>query len=250
VPDQPEDLLRSVVITLLMPLFLPLLNDVSLARQAAAQALRGLQETIDADLITLAQTVAFGIAVTNTLCLSMAEGLDTKTVLKINTSAASLSRCESRNRGALSGRTARKAPPAAPAKPAPPPETPEEQAANQAESDKVQKVARTLMATALDAAERAKQKPGPVTVKDPWDPAKTIKIDPEKLTWVFSYAQVAEDCIMDPDSFAGGSRKEANARAKMLCEAAYEALRGIPPTINPLIDFKTRAPRQASARHA
>ena len=250
-PENPEELFHAVAIALLTPIFIPITRDLERANLAAAAAIHRLGQSTGADIFTIAQLIAFNFAITNTLGLAMADDLDATLVVKLNNSATALFRCQDRAQRAIDARPH----PKPVSKPVPKPPTPEEEAAIKAESEKQIRIAQNIKATVEEVAAIQKRHqaenpttPMPATIPHPRDPSKRITTDPDKLHWVFSYAQIAEECVRDPDDFAYGCQKEANLRAKLLNSAAYDVLYGIKADLSPLTDFKTEAKRAASPR--
>jgi hypothetical protein len=238
VSDQPEDdVLHQTIVALLAQLFYPILRSIDRAREAAAISIERLQLHAEADIFSISQIIAFTLSANNTLGRAMDDGVTPVMLLKLNASATALSRCEARSRKVLLTQPTRKRPPK--------PLTPTEEAEIDAEAQKQIQIARTLQAVAREVALQREEAPSdPATGAKPATlPVKiqgvvrTVITDPGKLTWVFGYAEVAEACVNDPDDFAQGSRKEANLRAKLLNECAWDVLLGITAEVNPEIDL-------------
>jgi hypothetical protein len=249
-PDSQDDLLLTLIAPFLIPVFLPTTRDLGRAEQAAIHTLQRIQAASGADLLIIAQFIAFGLASLNTIGLSMGENLDATLVLKLNNSATALARCQERQSRRLEVAPARKPAPQPAARQAPPePPTPEEEAAIKAESKKQIRIARNLQSVAkklsdgqadsIDAIELAEaalqmaEMHGKPVVTD-----VRLSKDPKDLTWAYTYAYTAEECVKDPADYAHGSQKEANYRAKLLNTCSYEALCGFQPDLSGLPDFK------------
>ena len=113
----PMAILMNLIITLLTPMFLAAAgNNLELARQAAAETLNAYRAETQADMITVAKIVAFGLAALATLSRSMAEDLPLETILRLHASANASDRSEHRNRQTLQTQ------PVAPSTAAPEPE--------------------------------------------------------------------------------------------------------------------------------
>jgi hypothetical protein len=241
VSDQPEDdVLHQTIVALLAQLFYPILRSIDRAKEAAAISIERLQLRAEADIFSISQIIAFTLSANNTLGRAMDDGVTPVMLLKLNASATALSRCEARSRKFLLTQPTRKR--------APKPPPPTEEAEIDAEAQKQLLIARTLQAVAREVALQREEAP-----RDPETGAKpatlpvkiqgveqTVTTDPKKLHWVLSYAQVAEACIHDPDDLAQGCRKEANLRAKLLNECAWDVLLGITAEVNPEIDLARR----------
>ena len=254
-PDPQDDLLLAIIVPFLTPFFLLTTRDLDRAEQAAIGTLQRIQASTSADLLPIAQFIAFGLASLNTLGRAMEENLDTLLVLKLNNSATALARCQERNRRVVDAPRPRK-PAARPAPaPAPPePVTPEEEAAIKAESKKQIRIARNLQSVArkltdnpenpsVEAGELAEAalQTAEVTGKPVVAKLRLTK-DPNDLTWVYTYAYTAEECVNDPAGYAHGSQKEANNRARLLNSCSYDVLCGNPADLSGLSGFKFEAP--------
>jgi hypothetical protein len=60
---------------------------------------------------------------------------------------------------------------------------------------------------------------------------------------------MAEECVKDPETYAGGCCKEANLRARLLNTCAYDVLCGKPADLSPLTGFNPdKITRRSQAR--
>jgi hypothetical protein len=100
----PNDILTNVIIAFLMPMFLTTNGDIALARAAAIQTVNAYRARDDADLIAIAQIIAFGLAALGSLCLSMAGDLTLNMTLRLRGNANALNRSAEQNRRTLAHR--------------------------------------------------------------------------------------------------------------------------------------------------
>ena len=96
------DCLLHLLLTLLTPMFLlGTEGDIRLARMTALGAINAYQARDNADLISIAQAVAFGLAALGSLSLSMADDLSLTMVLRLRGNANACERSAERHRRAL-----------------------------------------------------------------------------------------------------------------------------------------------------
>jgi hypothetical protein len=102
-PLHPSDLLMSLIIALLAPMFLGVSSgDVGLARLAAIETVSAYRTRNYADLIAVAQIVAFGLAALGSLSLSLADDIPLALALRLRGNANALNRSAEQNRRTLS----------------------------------------------------------------------------------------------------------------------------------------------------
>ncbi len=86
-----------LIITYLTPMFLATAGgDVQYARMAATEAVKAYKAREHGDLLYIAQIIAFGLAILDSLNRSMADNLSVTQVLRLRSNAASLSRAAER----------------------------------------------------------------------------------------------------------------------------------------------------------
>ena len=86
-----------LIITYLTPMFLATAGgDVQYARMAATEAVKAYKAHEHVDLLYIAQIIAFGLAILDSLNRSMADNLSVTQVLRLRSNAASLSRAAER----------------------------------------------------------------------------------------------------------------------------------------------------------
>jgi hypothetical protein len=114
----PFGILTALIAALLAPMFVGVTGgDIALARAAALATLDDYRARNHADLIGVAQIVAFGLAALGSLSLSMADDLSLAMTLRLRGNAVACMRAAEQNRRAL---TLRQAEDALPAQPWPP----------------------------------------------------------------------------------------------------------------------------------
>ena len=98
----PSDSLLNLIVTLLAPMFLGAGGgNLTFARMAALETVNAYRVRNQADLIAVAQIVAFGLAALGSLSLSMADNLSLSMILRLRGNANALNRSAEQNRRAL-----------------------------------------------------------------------------------------------------------------------------------------------------
>lgn len=102
IPTNPSDILISLIVTLLAPMFLGAAGgDIGFARMAAIETVSAYRARNLADLIAIAQIIGYGLAALGSLSLSMADDLSLSMTLRLRGNANALTRSAERNRRAL-----------------------------------------------------------------------------------------------------------------------------------------------------
>jgi hypothetical protein len=98
----PADMLLQLIVFLLAPMFLCVSDgDIALARYAALETINAYRARNHAELIMIAQIVAFGLAALGSLSLSMLDDASLPTVLRLRGNANACNRSAEQNRRAL-----------------------------------------------------------------------------------------------------------------------------------------------------
>jgi len=101
-PETQGDRLLHLVVCLLAPLFLTTGDgDIAFARAAALETVKSYQARNSADLIAIAQIIAYGLAALGSLSLSMADDLSLSMMLRLRGNATALTRAAEQNRRAM-----------------------------------------------------------------------------------------------------------------------------------------------------
>ena len=102
IPAYPTDILISLMIGLLAPMFRAGGNhDTGLARVAAIEMVNAYRARHQADLLAVAQVISFGLAALSSLGLSMADGIPLAMILRLRGNAVSCDRSAGRNHRTL-----------------------------------------------------------------------------------------------------------------------------------------------------
>jgi hypothetical protein len=207
------DLLLTFVVAFLAPMFLTASGgDLTFARLAAIQTIEAYRARSQADLITIAQIIACGLAALGSLGLSMADDLSVSMVLRLRANAVALNRAADQNRRTLAAtRTA---------EPITPPD-PIDEAAIQANIAAARKLTAEAMANL--------QKPEPPPVAEPPHSQREWQI---RLASAMS--DVAAEFTADIANLPPQQQAIASRRATLLSGAATDVILGnIPPPPKP-----------------
>jgi hypothetical protein len=97
----PSDILLSLVVILLAPVFLGVTaGDLTLARMAALHTIDDYRARNHADLVAVAQIVGFGLAALGSLSLSLADDISLSMTLRLRGNAVACNRAAEQNRKA------------------------------------------------------------------------------------------------------------------------------------------------------
>jgi hypothetical protein len=233
----PPSLLMRLVITFLAPMFLGVADgNVQFARMAAIETVNDYRARNNADLIAVAQIIAFGLCALGSLSLSLADELSITMALKLRGNANACHRSAEQNRRAL-----RQNPSDGPALEIPPDEL-------WAEADDIAvtdpEPMLTPQAEALLAAESAAR------LRDPEQPAeatpspaaptatarKSQKQQNQEL-WAIALARQADEITASIPNLPPAERDDAIKRAAVLGDVAHDILYGgNPPSLRPRAD--------------
>ncbi|HEX3576300.1 MAG TPA: hypothetical protein VHU42_17015 [Rhodopila sp.] len=98
----PADLFMTLIVALLAPMFLTACGgDITLARMAAAETVNAHRIETLADMLAVAQIIAFGFAALGSLCQSVGDDLSLSMVLRLRGNAVALNRAAERCRRTL-----------------------------------------------------------------------------------------------------------------------------------------------------
>jgi hypothetical protein len=98
----PSDGLMALIIALLAPMFLGVTaGDPNLARLAALETVTAYQARNHADLLAIAQIIAYGLAALGSLSLSMDDNISVSMALRLRGNANALNRSAEQNRRTL-----------------------------------------------------------------------------------------------------------------------------------------------------
>ena len=207
----PGNVLIDLVSGLLVPTFLAASNgDIQLAQLAAIQTMSAYHVQHQADTVTIAQILAFGLATLGSLSLSMDDTLSLSMVLRLRGNANACNRSAEQLRRALrvSHQETQLAPPTA----AEPPET---QPAATAHASKPQPPTQPAAT--------------PVPVQPPPSaPAMPITADQQRrAAWASAFTEVAAECTAEIPHLPPAQQKVASIRAAALNSSATSLLCGV-----------------------
>lgn len=210
-PIDPFGLLNALLITLLAPMFLSVCRgDIFLARRAASATLDGYRTSTHADLIAVAQIIAFGLAAIASISLSLADDIPASLALRLRANANACNRAAQQNRRALS--TASQPAPEQPPTALPKTEPFMTAAAEQLLAEEAQ--ARLQPAPPLPALK--KPTPQPISEKR------------HQEMWAIAMAKEASDIEAGIPNLPEAERKAATIKAAALGATAHDLLYGTP----------------------
>ena len=234
VPLNPSDVLMNLIVAFLAPMFLGAGGgDIGFARTAAIETVNAYQARNHADLVAIAQVIAFGLAVLGSLSLSMADDLSLSMILRLRGNANALDRSAERSRRALRESRAHNAPPNT-AEPDRQPEAPNEAAPDEATLTAAVAAARRA---AADVRTRMRTEPAPAPATKP------ATKQHHQTTWAIAMADAAEKLTAGIDALPPAERRAASLRAATLASTASNLLSrtGAPP-LDPVIRLAPRPP--------
>ena len=258
----PTDLVMSALIAFLMPMLLPTTGgDLALARATAIQTVKAYAARNPAELLLVGESIALGLAVIDSVSLSMAENIPINLILLLRGNAASLHRAADKCRSALAdpqrdvyepvlsdvdlqaeqdiiaevARTRQRAadyeasltqPPAAPASPLlPPPEYPDSPATMKAAMAALLADSERRIAEA-DSALKATGQPIPKAT-----PRQAPATEDEyfRSAWSTAMADVADELTAGIANLPPGERRAAGIRAAALNTTANHLISSAQP---------------------
>jgi hypothetical protein len=232
----PSDILVSLLVTLLAPTFLGVGGDVGLARLAAIETLSAYRARNPADLLAVAQIVAFGLAALGSLSVSLADGIAISMTLRLRGNANACNRSAEQNRRALARSQADNPPP------------PRQQAVDEPEvRPRVAEPAPSrppepfLAAEAeqlLAAESQARLEP---VIPRPRTPSANRHQD----LWAIAMTKASRDIAATLPNLPPTEREAATMRATLLSSTAHDLTHG--PTIPPLQPAALAGMRRADA---
>ena len=208
----PYGVLINLIITLLAPSFLAVTGgNIAYARAAALETVNAYRARNQADLIAIAQIIAFGLAALGSLSLSMADDISIPMTLRLRANAIACDRSAERNRRALLKSQATEP---LPHDPAP---DPEDYAFLSAAA------AQELAAEAEARLREPEPKPDP---KPATEPALAEKRHREM--WAIAMVKDASDITASLPNLPPAERDAAMIRAAAMTSAAHDLLYGTP----------------------
>jgi hypothetical protein len=226
----PSAILMSLITAVMAPIFLGVSGgDIGRARMAATETVHAYGARDQADLIAVAQILAFGLAALGSLSLSMADDIAILMVLRLRGSAVACNRSAEQNRRALTGSQADNWLP-----PRHDPVTEPEIPSGPVENDPSPEPAAFLNAAAarLLAAEshaRLQQPPGHIPVPSPVPAAaRTPAEKRHQEMWAIAMAKEASEITAGLPKLPTAEREAAAMRAALLSSTAHDLTHGAP----------------------
>ena len=198
-----------------MPMFLGVAaGNIDLARMAALETMNAYRTRNHADLIAVAQIIAFGLAALGSLSLSMADDISINMALRLRGNANALNRSAEQNRRAISqnGSQAGEPPDEPPGEPIDP--------AYEA------KVIADLAATEKMLAD-ARVQPTPVPASA-FNAASTMTDQQKGAIWAAAMTEVAKEFTASLPNLPAVDRKLASRRIAALSSTASHLISGAP----------------------
>ena len=231
----PSDILMNLIATFLAPMFLGVTGgDIGLARMAATETVNAYRAQNLADLIAIAQIIAYGLAALGSLSLSMADEISLSMTLRLRANANACSRSAEQNRRALSQCFGDNAIPyrtTAAAKPETPPPIPADRTPTKAEVF-LNDAAANMLAAESEARLRDPE-PAVAQTQLPTSARAlaptTTSTQAEKRNqemWAIVMAKKAGDLTASIPNLPQAERKAASIRAAALSSTAHQLLTG------------------------
>jgi len=235
-PIEPSDLLMSLIVTLLTPMFLGVsASDVGMARRAAIETVGAYRVQSLVDLIAVAQIIGFGLAALASLSQSLAEDLPLPMALRLRANANALNRSAEQNRRALQQRPVE--PPAVTAAPDPTPSFEEDEFLTDEQLFLDVAAAQVLAAEARARLREPEQKPSRAPAAAATAPEPAADPTAEKRhqqMWAVALVKEASDLSASIPTLPPEERQTATIRAGALSSTANVLLTGVMSSPPPL----------------
>jgi hypothetical protein len=238
IPLHPSDILMSLIVALLAPMFLCVsAGDIGMARMAAIETVNAYRARSYADLVAVAQIIAFGLAALGSLSLSMDDDISLSMTLRLRGNANALNRSAEQNRRALresrhDGATTTQTP-AVPTPAMPIPSIMDEDR-NEFESfltpEAEQQLASEAQARLQDPRDTVHQASIPLLRPNaaPTDAEKR-----NQAMWAIAMVKESGEIAASIPNLPPSERRAATIRAAALSGCANELLYGPPKRLNP-----------------
>jgi hypothetical protein len=226
----PFDVLATLIIALLVPIFLGVTGgNIGLARLAAIETLDAYRARNHADLIAVAQIVAFGLAALGSLSVSLADDNSLSMTLRLRGNAIACNRAAEQNRRALTGREASNRLPTqrqAEAEPEIPPAFAEDTIPPEPDMF-LNPAAARLLATEAQARLEPGTRPIPASPPAPATPRTQTEKRHQEM-WAIAMAKEASEITASLPDLPPAERKTAAMRAALLSSTAHDLVYGTP----------------------
>jgi hypothetical protein len=213
-PNPTSNVFLDLIVAFLAPMFLAVTGgDINQARAAAIATVNAYRAETHADILTVAQIVAFGIAALGSLSLAMADDLSISLILRLRGNAVSASRAGEQCRRALASSPMRTTPDAVTK-----PYLDEATITAQLEQVRQQAAART--------------EPKPAPQQPPQPPPVSVKQPDAQLhrdAWANAMMDVAAEMAAEMAHLPPAGRRTASIQAAALSSVASELFAGKTP---------------------
>jgi hypothetical protein len=223
----PSGILMNLIVALLAPMFLGVTaGDVGMARMAAIETIDAYQARNLADLIAVAQIIAYGLAALGSLSLSMADDISLSMTLRLRGNAVSLDRSAERSRRVL------RQPPRDNPTPYHPAMTPEPEIARGDDQTPAEVFLNDAAAQILAAESQTRLERGAEQITDPVPAPATDATDPvavekrHRAMWAIAMVKEAGELTASIPNLPLAERSAASIRAGALGQTANELLTG------------------------
>ncbi|MEA2745610.1 MAG: hypothetical protein QOG25_3981 [Acetobacteraceae bacterium] len=236
IPLHPSDILMSLIVALLAPMFLCVsAGDIGMARMAAIETVNAYRARNYADLVAVAQIIAFGLAALGSLSLSMDDDISLSMTLRLRGNANALNRSAEQNRRALrESRHDGAATTQTPAMPTPSMPSIMDEDRNEFESfltpEAEQQLASEAQARLQDPRDTVHQASIPLLRPNaaPTDAEKR-----NQAMWAIAMVKESGEIAASIPNLPPSERRAATIRAAALSGCANELLYGPPKRLNP-----------------
>jgi hypothetical protein len=224
----PADTMLNLLAILLAPMFLPATGgDIAVARLAAIQTINDYRAQNRANLLAVAQIIAFGLCALGSLSLSMADDLSLSMTLRLRGNASSLNRSAEQNRRALTPNQ-----PDTSTQAAAPPETEPEPETMTQEDHRREAEAIAAITAARQAATKAETE----TRTRPEQAFKTLPKQEQqnRAMWAAAIADVAGEITASLPNLPPAERKLTSRKLAVMGSSVTAILSGAPlPRLQP-----------------
>jgi hypothetical protein len=243
-PIHPSEVLLHLILNILSPMFLGVSGgDINLARITAFATIDDYAGRTHADLIAIAQIIAFGLAAMASLSASLEDGISPSMALRLRGNANALDRSAENNRRAL-----QKARPADPATQQPQTaQAPASTPLTQEELDVIAEVAKTQKRV----EELCRGKPWAIASQPVPAADRSVQTQQAQPVRDASMAGMTPSFITELAGLAPAERQQTSNRAALLNGCAHELLSGnVPAELDPTIRAELNLLQAASAAPA
>jgi hypothetical protein len=227
--DTPSNILLNLIIAQLAPMFLGVsAGDIGLARMAATETVAAYRAHNQADLIAIAQIIAFGLAALGSLSQSLDDDISPSTALRLRGNANACNRSAEQNRRAFTKSHANDPAPRHAPEPEPPPAFPETDVPPQPDKLLTPEAEQELAAEARVRLQTPEQTPVPPPSLIRSTAPSTAENRHQEM-WAIAMVNEASEITAGIANLPLAERNAASIRAATLSSTAHDLLYGAPP---------------------